>query len=172
MHTFYRYFLVLTACAALLLGVQAPNFVDQYEKRLDAHLIEVEGNLRGYREIADTFFAGSLRALLDKHEQSADAVFKAEAKPIRRLFERHQHFLQEKRALETGLIGKLAFIVAKGDRQLVHETWGSYSFTVPLNGAAVASGFIVMTLAVLIIELIRLSWHKLFGMPRRTQPVH
>ncbi|MBW2674963.1 MAG: DUF2937 family protein, partial [Deltaproteobacteria bacterium] len=62
MRVLYRYFLILIACAALLFGIQIPNFVDQYEKRLDAHFIEVENNLRGYQEIADRYYDGSVAA--------------------------------------------------------------------------------------------------------------
>ena len=35
-----RFLLLCLAVASVLVGIQAPNFVDQYEKRLDAHLIE------------------------------------------------------------------------------------------------------------------------------------
>ena len=34
MSMIYRFFVVVIAAASLLLGAQAPNFVDQYEKRL------------------------------------------------------------------------------------------------------------------------------------------
>lgn len=168
MNTIYRYFLILIACASLLLGIQAPNFVDQYEKRVDAHLLEVESNLKGYQEIADKFFGGSIAALINKHEQSPDDVFRAEAKPIRIIFERHQHLKNEKLSLETGLTGKLAFIAYKGDRQLVNETLAAYSFTVPLNGSAVSAGFIFMAIVVLAIELLRIAVLKLFGSSRRS----
>ena len=37
---FYRYLIVVIACISLLIGLQVPNFADQYEKRVDAHLRE------------------------------------------------------------------------------------------------------------------------------------
>jgi hypothetical protein len=167
MTTIYRYFLILMACAALLLGIQAPNFVDQYEKRLDAHLLEVETNLKAYQDIADQFFGGSIAALIDKHEHSADEVFRAEAKPIRIIFDRWQGFKNEQRSLDAGLTGKLIHIAYRGDRELVRETLAAYTFTVPLNGSAIACGFTLMIVVVLIIELFRLALRKLSGMSRR-----
>jgi hypothetical protein len=54
----YRYLSIAIAGAAILIGIQIPNFVDQYEKRLDAHVIEVTTNMRGFQ-------AGN-RALVDE----------------------------------------------------------------------------------------------------------
>jgi hypothetical protein len=88
MGAIYRDFLILVACVALLLGIQVPSFVDQYEKRLDAHFIEVKNNLRGFQEIADKFHGGSLEALIAKHEASEDRTFKDEARPIRNMYEK------------------------------------------------------------------------------------
>jgi hypothetical protein len=163
MNTIYRYILILIACASLLLGIQIPNFVDQYEKRLDAHLIEAENNLRGYQEIADKFYGGSLAELIDKHEQSPDGVFREEAKPIKNIFDRYQHFHNEKLSLEFGLTSKVAYILAKGDRQLINETYSNYSFTVPLNASAILAGFSVMVFIVLSIELLRIAALKVFS---------
>jgi hypothetical protein len=173
MHTLYRYFLVLAAGAALLAGVQAPNFADQYEQRLDAHLSEAAANLRGYQDIADRYFGGSLAALLAKHEQSADAVFHAEAKPLRELYARYRRFNAEKQALATGIAGRLWFIATRGDRTLTAETWAGYSFTVPLNATAVTAGFIIMGGTVLLIELLRMGLRRVFTVARSSpRPTH
>lgn len=167
MRVLYRYFLILVACAALLLGIQIPNFVDQYEKRLDAHLIEVQNNLRGYQELADRHYDGSVMALIKKHEESEDEADREEALPIRNIYERYLRFKSEKRSLETGLAGKVAFIIAKRDRELINETYTNYSFTIPLNRSAVVSGAVSAALVLVVIELLLkiISW--LFRSPRR-----
>jgi len=164
MNTIYRYFLIVIACASILLGIQIPSFVDQYEKRLDAHFIEAGNNLRGYQDIADKFFGGSIDSLLDKHERSLDETFKEEARPIRNIFERYRRFAKAKLSLDTGLPGKIVFIVTQGDKELIDETVASYSYTVPLNGAAVACGFMVMAVMVLLMELLRIAVLKLLRM--------
>src|SRR5581483_6371599 len=66
----YRYLLILIACVALLMGIQIPSFVDQYEKRLDAHLQEVQADLKGYQDIANRDFGGSMEALIRRHKES------------------------------------------------------------------------------------------------------
>lgn len=167
MNTIYHYLLILIGCASILLGIQVPNFVDQYEKRLDAHLSEVRNNLAGYQEIADKFFGGSMTALIAKHERSVDETFRQEAGPIRNIFERYQRFTKEKSSLATGLPGKIAYIIAAGDQQLVDETFAGYSFTIPLNESAIYSGFIFMVIVVFIIELLRIALLKVFGLSGR-----
>lgn len=159
----YRSLLVLIAVAALLLGVQLPGFVAQYEQRLDAHLSEAGVHLRGYQEIADRFFGGSLAALLAKHEQSDDPVFRAEAAPLRRLFARYQHFSAEKQALQTALPGKLLHLTRRGDRELIIETWRNFLLTVPLEATALGTGAIVMFTVVLLLELTRMILRRLLG---------
>jgi Protein of unknown function (DUF2937) len=155
MGAIYRYLLILVACAAILLGIQVPNFVDQYEKRLDAHFLEVANNLRGFQEIADKFYGGSLEALIAKHETSEDRTFKEEARPIRNMYERYLRFKEQKFALETHLPGKIAFLATDGDKKLLNETYSTYSFTVPLNQSAVFAGFLSVAAVILLIELFR-----------------
>lgn len=167
MRVLYRYLLILIACVAVLLGIQIPNFVDQYEKRLDAHFIEVEKNLRGYQEIADRYCDGSIPALIKRHEESKDGATKEEAEPIRRMYERYLRFKDEKRFLETGLAGKVAFIVMRGDRELINETYVSYSFMVPLNREAVLSGTLSAAFVLVVMELLVVAFSRLFRSPRR-----
>ena len=167
MGTLYRYALILIACAALLLGIQIPNFIDQYEKRLDAHLSEVKNNLQGYQDIADRLYGGSIAALIAKHQQSDDEAFKQEARPIANIVQRYEHFSKELAALATGLTGKIAYIATQGDRELIAETYNNYSFAVPLNETAVVAGFIFMGVVVFVIEALRVAIARLFRPGRR-----
>ena len=166
MSAIYRYFLIVIACISILLGIQIPSFVDQYEKRLDAHFIEVKNNLRGFQEIADRYHGGSLEALIKKHEQSEDKTFNAEGKPIRNMYERYVRFKDEKTALETHLAGKVAYIVAHKDQEILDETRTSYSYTIPLNKSAVYSGFVSAAAVVLVFELLKVIFVGLLRLSR------
>jgi len=166
MRVLYRYFLVLIACTAILFGVQIPNFVDQYEKRLDAHFLEVQNNLRGYQGIADRHYGGSMEVLMKKHEESEDRAVREETEPIRNMYERYLRFQSERGSLETGLAGKVAFIIAKGDRALINETYQNYSFTIPLNRSAVVSGFISAATVLVVVELLLMTILWLFRLAR------
>ena len=48
----------------LLLGIQVPNFVDQYSRRIDAHYQEVSENISGFQSTADLLFSGDLEELI------------------------------------------------------------------------------------------------------------
>lgn len=140
--------------AALLFGVQLPNFVDQYQKRLDAHLIEVQTNLQPFQDIANQFHGGKIEALIAKHEQSPDPTFHAEGEAIRKLYRRYQRFANERDQLQVELPWQLAFIATRADRALVDETRRSYSFALLLDRKAVLSGVVVMAAVALIWELL------------------
>jgi hypothetical protein len=150
----YRYLLIVIACGSLLLGLQIPNFIDQYQKRLDAHLQEVQTNLKGYQGIADRDFQGSLEALIRKHKESDDPVFRDEAGPIEAMYLRWTHFDAQRNALQTSLPQQAWFLLLHGDRDLLRETWASYTFAAPLNGTALLSGFGLTAALLLIIEVL------------------
>jgi len=148
----YRYLLIAIALASILLGIQIPNFVDQYEKRLDAHLIEVTENLRGFQEIADKYHHGSMDDLIKEHEASEGLTFRDESKPLKAMVERYKVFREEQLALNTNLAGKVVHILFKGNRQLVDEATSNYSFNIPLNARAVTTGLLFTALALGMVE--------------------
>ena len=73
----YRYLLIIVACVAMLIGLQIPNFVDQYEKRVDAHLREVSVNLQSFQDIANKYFGGDMHKLIELHRNSLEKPFQA-----------------------------------------------------------------------------------------------
>jgi hypothetical protein len=162
----YRYLLILLACAALLMGIQVPNFVDQFGKRLDAHLQEAQTNLKGYQEIADRETGGSMDQLIARHAASQDPVFSREAKPIQDLYQRYQRFSAEKAALATSLPGQVLYLARNPDQELLRETYDNYSFAVPLDSTAVAAGFAAAAVILLPVELLGLILAGLFGFGR------
>jgi hypothetical protein len=160
----YRYLLIVLACGSLLLGIQIPNFVDQYQKRLDAHLQEVVNNLKGFQEVADREFGGSLEALIRKHKESDDATFRAEAEPIETMYLRQVHFRSQHDALQVSLPQQAWFLALHGDPQLLQETWSSYSFAVPLNSLALLSGFGLVAGLLLLVEVVAALFGAIFGL--------
>jgi hypothetical protein len=153
MSFFTRLLMLTVAGAALLIGIQVPNFVDQYGKRLDAHYIEVQTNLKPFQDIADQFHAGSLEALISKHRQSDDLTFRAEGDAIEKMYRRLQHFALEKREMQAPLPQQVAFIVMRADPDLVEETRQSYSFGLLLDRTAVLVGVVCMLAVVIVLEL-------------------
>lgn len=153
----YRYASILLACLLLLIGIQAPGFVDQYEKRVDAHLKEVTENLKGFQEIADDYYDGSIEELIRKHESATDIVFQREAQPIGNMYDRYLIFTREKGQLDTNLINQVLHILSRADEELLQETLNSYTYTVTLDRESAISGAVLLVLGLILADLLSFS---------------
>lgn len=153
-HIFKRYTLKLIFVLGLLIGIQLPNFLAQYELRLDAHYIEAKNNLAQYQKLADLFFDGDIDALIVKHRNSDVAIFKAEVVVIENTLNRFNELQQEKDDLQGNLFHKFYFLVKKLDSPLFKETNKSYKAEVVLNQAAISVGLILALIFSLLFELV------------------
>ncbi len=162
----YRYLMIIVACIALLIGLQVPNFADQYQKRVDAHLREVSINLQPYQEIANKYFSGDLNKLIELHRNSTVQPFRDEGQAIARMVARQQRFAADMAALQTSLPLKALHILLHGDKEMLDEVMAQYSYAVPLHQDALAFGacaaFAVLLLVELLLALARLAFRKLF----------
>ncbi|WP_417658259.1 DUF2937 family protein [Pseudidiomarina sp.] len=145
----HRYFVIMLALAAVLLGVQLPNFITQYQQRLDAQLTEAMVYYKEYQRIADTYLNGDMNALIKMHEQSDNPVFKEEATPIRELIRRVDLYRHEQQQLSQGYLKQIWFIATAANPEMRDNTWRMYSFNVPLTRQAVFTGIIAALVAVL-----------------------
>jgi len=161
MSILYRYLIVIVACISLLLGLQIPNFVDQYQKRVDAHLREVTVNLQPFQEISDKYFGGDLTQLIELNVKSEAKPLQEEGLAIKQMALRKLHFEAELAALQTSLPMKALHVLFHGDQVILDETLEQYSYAVPLNQDAVLFGSIVaiatLIFAEVLFALIRLA---------------
>jgi hypothetical protein len=146
------YMRLVVFAVGLLIGVQVPGFVDQYVKRVGAHEIEAARNFSGFQQTADRYFGGSVGALIEHHEASADPAFKQEAQSIRENYQRLTTLKAELSALQGSLLRQIIQIALHPDREIVEETRSAYTYTVPLNPAAVVCGVTLGALLAILIE--------------------
>ena len=174
------YLRLVVFSVGLLVGVQAPGFVDQYVKRVSAHYSEAQHNFVGFQQAADQYFNGDVNALVAHHLASTDAVFKGEAKTIGDLFARIRALSAELAALNGPSIARLVHIIVNPNRDIFQETVAAYSYTVPLSPDAIAYGVItglVLSLAVELIlagmfGLMRNQWHRAIRVRRPSVAPH
>lgn len=150
----YRYFIIALAIAAALIGVQIPNYLTQYQQRLDAQLTEALVYYNEYQRIADKYFDGDMTALITLHETSENPVFQDEAVPLRQLVERVQRFQFEQSQLQQGYLQQLWFVATAASPELREHTWRMYSFNVPLNQRAVITGVVAALMLVLLLDIL------------------
>jgi hypothetical protein len=150
----YRYLMIVVACIALLIGLQIPNFVDQYQKRVDAHLREVTVDLQPFLEIAAKYFGGDLRKLIELHRNSDIKPFQDEGAAIEKMAQRKLRFETDLAALNTNLPMKAFRVLFRGDREILDEVVAQYSYAVPLNQDALIFGAVVALIILLLVELL------------------
>lgn len=148
----HRYFVIALALFAVLIGVQLPNFITQYQQRLDAQYTEAMVYYNEYKRIADTYLNGDMNALIKMHEQSDNPVFKSEAEPIRELMRRVELYRHEQQQLSQGYLKQIWFVVWQANPEMRDNTWRMYSYNVPLTQQAVISGIVAALLAVLLFD--------------------
>ena len=154
MSILYRYLMIIVACISLLIGVQIPSFVDQYQKRVDAHLREVTINLQPFQEIANTYFGGNLGKLIELNLRANAKPLQEQGAAIALMAKRKSRFEADMAALQTSLPMKALHVLFNGDREMIDEALGQYSYTVPLNQDALLFGAAASLLILLILELL------------------
>lgn len=164
----HRLLLIAVFGACLLLGVQAPNFTEQYAARVDAHWREASEALKGFQDVADRFHGGDLEALIRHHEKSPDSTFHAEAEPIRRLAQRRSRLAKERDAMDKGGFPRRAFhILLLGDREVAKETYAGYSPALRLDRQAVSAGLAAALFAAVLLELLLGAAKRVLGLANR-----
>jgi hypothetical protein len=172
----YRYLLIVVACISLLLGLQIPNFVDQYQKRVDAHLREVSVNLQPFQDIAVKYFGGDMNKLIELHRASSEKAFQDEGTAIEKMVARKQRFEADLAALNTSLPLRAMHVLFHGDREILDEALAQYSYAVPLNQEALVFGACIAITFLLLVELLfalariirnKLSRHATTSTPTR-----
>ncbi|CAI8158686.1 MAG: Uncharacterised protein [Pseudidiomarina mangrovi] len=150
----YRYLLLLIAIMTAFVGVQIPNFLTQYQQRLDAQYSEAMVYYRQYQEIASKHFAGDLQRLIDHHRSSSDNAIRESAEPIQTLVNRVELFRSQQRGLQTSYLGQLWFLASQSDGELRESTWRMYSYNVPFTQQALLTGLLLALVVVVVCDLL------------------
>ena len=151
---FRRYSLKLVFALTLLLGLQIPNFLQQYETRLDGHYIEATNQLAAYQKLADRYFAGDLQALIKTHKNNAKKLFQDEAAVVENLVNRFNYLEGQKNALNARLTKRLLFLAGQLNSPLFNETQVNYQAEIVLNKNAISVGLAFALIASLLLELV------------------
>jgi hypothetical protein len=137
----------------LLLGIQVPNFVDQYERRIDAHYLEVSANISGFQSTADLLFSGNMEALIAYYADSNDLVFESDAQSIRSIVDRYNRISKEREALSGNIFAAAMHVILYADDEFIGETFDQYGYTVPLNMLAITWGLAIALLLTIASDL-------------------
>lgn len=163
------YLRLLLFSVGLLLGLQVPALVDQYQKRVDARLTEASQNLSGFQSTADRYFEGRVQNLIKHYQSSSDQVFRQDAENILAIFNNVQRYQLEMDGLANGGVSAALHVMFRADPELMEETLEQFTYTVVLSPPALAWGLILAFLFAVVAEsLIRGGLLVLFR-PKKVQ---
>ncbi|MDA7746849.1 DUF2937 family protein [Psychromonas sp.] len=148
-----RYSLQLVFTLSLLLGLQLPNFLQQYELRLQGHFAEAELQLSQFQALADVYFSGDLQGLINKHKSSSVALFRDEAVVIENSLLRVQYLQQKIDNLNQPIWYRLGLLTQSIKEPIFKEAWGNYQANIVLNQQAIVVGVSVALFLMLLLEL-------------------
>nr|WP_288357800.1 DUF2937 family protein [uncultured Pseudomonas sp.] len=140
----------------LLLGVQVPGFIDDYAKRVEAHRLESEQSLSGFRGTARRFFDGDLQRLVGHYRNSSDPVMQSDARSVGLLVERSALLEQESLAMQGPWYRQVWHLATAADSQLLAETRAAYRYQVLLAPEAIAWGIACALFLAWVVESILL----------------
>jgi hypothetical protein len=129
-------------CGGLLIGIQIPAVVDQYAKRVDAHLTEALGILAGFQQTADRYFNGNFQDLITHYENSKDAVFNNDAQNIRFIANRVSLLKAESQALQQSAPLRVMHVLITPDSKIIQETMQQYSYMILISPQALIWGLL------------------------------
>ncbi|WP_460117276.1 DUF2937 family protein [Pseudomonas sp. S2_C03] len=131
--------LVLFA-AGLLIGVQVPGFINDYTKRIEAHLIEAQTSLSGFQNTANQFFKGDMQALVAHYRASEDPIFRSDADSLSHLLTRQVALDKQFQAMQGPWYVRFLQVVLAADPDIRKETWNGYSYQILLTPEAMIWG--------------------------------
>ena len=149
-----RYSLQLVFTISLLLGLQLPNFLQQYELRLQGHFAEAKMQLGKFQSLADQYFQGDLQALMAQHKSSDVRVFQDEALLIESHYLRVQQLQQQIDILDQPIWYRLWSLSQQLNQPIAKETWFGYQANIILNQQAILVGVVVAVWMMLCLEML------------------
>ena len=124
----------------LLVGVQVPGFINDYAKRVEAHLIESQTGLQGFQNTAEQFFKGDLQALVAHYRASEDPIFRSDADSLSNLLTRQVALDKQFQAMQGPWYIRFLQVVLAADPDIRKETWNGYSYQILLTPEAMIWG--------------------------------
>ncbi len=155
----------------LLFGVQAPGLISDYSKRVEAHLIEAQQAIKGFKATAQQFFNGDIQALIQHYRSSQDPVFRSDANNIETLLTRTQVLERQWLGLQGSWLSKAWHVTTAADPDIRSETLNGYTWQVLLAPAVIGWGVFSAFVLTLLVESLFLLVGWVVNGGRRKPPL-
>jgi len=133
-----------------ILGVQLPEFINQYIQRLSGHLEESKRQLINYQSLAEQHFDGNITLLIKQYKNNADPIIVDSANVIEQLIQRTNYLSSHLSSLKTDdYLQQLLQFATHFDQQLLIKTTEFYKLAIPLNLDALSTGAVIAFLFII-----------------------
>ncbi len=133
-----------------IIGVQFPEFINQYIQRLSGHLEESKAQLLQFQSLADQYFEGNISLLVKQYKTNSDPIIIDSATVIEHLLQRTAYLENHLTLMNTpDYLNKVFYFLTNLDSQIFIKTTEFYTLAIPLSVSAVSTGFIIASLFVL-----------------------
>ncbi|WP_441004000.1 DUF2937 family protein [Pseudocolwellia agarivorans] len=137
-----------------ILGLQLPEFIQQYSQRLSGHLNEALLQLGDYQEIADRHFDGNLKLMVDKYLTNSEPSINETAHVISKVTERVTDLQNHLTNLQDAeYINRVFYFITEFDESMAQATIQQYQLAIPLSLPALVSGTLFALCIVIFIHL-------------------
>ncbi|WP_031433670.1 DUF2937 family protein [Methylomarinum vadi] len=157
----------LLFAALLVMGMQIPALVLQYQQILAAHYREAQQQLQQYQTLADRYYGGDLEQLLDVHRSNNVAAIRAEADILERLLQRNIYLKSQLNALTNKhLYQQLLHLMKHPDLAIAEEVYRGYNPSVPLTSDALIAGLTLAMIMNVALHIVLFVISRIMG-PKR-----
>ncbi|MFT5635635.1 MAG: hypothetical protein ACI89T_001089 [Cognaticolwellia sp.] len=137
-----------------ILGVQLPEFMQQYQQRLAGHLAESSSQLDQFEVIALQHFDGSLMTMITHYKENTEASIISTGELIERLSVRVDYLASHlEQITQPDYLNRVYQFIWHLDQQIAQGTAEHFSMAIPLELNAIATGGILAISALLMKEL-------------------
>ncbi|MEZ4630135.1 MAG: DUF2937 family protein [Deinococcales bacterium] len=152
----------------LIIGLQIPNFLIQYQQRLGGHLDEAKRNVASYEPMAEQLLGSAdVRELASRFIASADEKDRLFANKIAGDMDRMVHLDGLLTALkESNPVSRMAYALFQLEPPIARQTLTDFKLGIPLTLEAIIYGLI---LAIVITGFYRLFFSWILGLSKRSQ---
>jgi hypothetical protein len=148
---------------SFIVGIQLPEFIQQYIQRLSGHLNEAQFQLQEFQKIAEQHYQGSLATMVIKYKENTEPSIQSTAELIELLGTRiNSYQLHLQQVSETDYINKLYQFITNLDIAIAQATAKSFVLAIPLSVDALATGATIAIVLLIIKELSLFLIGKLF----------
>ncbi|WP_077284686.1 DUF2937 family protein [Cognaticolwellia aestuarii] len=127
--------------AIFILGVQLPEFMQQYQQRLAGHLAEAQSQLNQFEIIAQQHFDGSIITMVTRYKDNSEAAIVSTGELIERLSLRVEYLSTHLAQItQSDYLHNVYLFIWHLDNEIARGTVEHFSMAIPLELNAIATG--------------------------------